>query len=201
MMTDDEFTLATMRMMSRTIGRCDKCGLCRTRNQVVVGQGRHDAIVMFIGEAPGENEDIEGMPFVGRAGQYLKKLFRETGGNGEWCYITNTVKCRPPGNRKPTKGEMAACRTWLDGQMAVIKPRIIVCVGQIAAQAILHLNKPSKLKMEKLRGQWFDREDGKRVRVIYHPSYLMQYGRDKEVQTKADLEAIWHEARKSVGAK
>lgn len=198
-MIDDEFKLATLRAMDRTVGRCDRCGLCKTRNRVVVGQGLPSAVVMFIGEAPGENEDREGLPFVGRAGQYLKKLFRETGGQGQWCYITNTVKCRPPDNRKPTQEEMAACRTWLLSQIAVIKPRIIVCVGQIAAQAMLKTKRTAKLG--DLRGRWFDGDDGKRVRVIHHPSFLMQYGREYEARARADLTEIWAEARKIVGEK
>lgn len=114
---------------------CRKCGLCQTRTNVVFGVGKEDAEVMFIGEGPGQQEDLKGEPFVGRSGQLLDKLmatvdlFRDKN-----IYIANTVKCRPPQNRDPLPEEQEACSAWLDSQIALMRPKIIVCVGRISAQ-------------------------------------------------------------------
>ena len=115
---------------------CRKCGLCQTRTNVVFGVGKEDAEVMFIGEGPGQQEDLKGEPFVGRSGQLLDKLmatvdlFRDKN-----IYIANTVKCRPPQNRDPLPEEQEACSAWLDRQIALMRPKIIVCVGRISAKS------------------------------------------------------------------
>ena len=127
--------MSTWEELRRECLNCRKCGLCRTRTNVVFGVGKEDAEVMFIGEGPGQQEDLKGEPFVGRSGQLLDKLmatvdlFRDRN-----IYIANTVKCRPPQNRDPLPEEQEACAAWLDSQIALMRPKIIVCVGRISAQ-------------------------------------------------------------------
>lgn len=182
------------------IAQCKRCPLCKGRTQTVPGHGLHDAKVVFIGEAPGENEDRQGLPFVGRSGTYLKKLLRETGGKPEWCYITNTVKCRPPENRAPEDSESQACWFWLDRQLRIIDPRIIVCVGRVAALKILPIKKTTPMRT--LVGKWHTATIlGKPIatRVIYHPSYLLQHGRAEEQVTRDDLAEIWRAASEFAG--
>ena len=114
---------------------CRKCGLCQTRTNVVFGVGKEDAEVMFIGEGPGQQEDLKGEPFVGRSGQLLDKLMATVDlFRNKNIYIANTVKCRPPQNRDPLPEEQEACSAWLDRQIALMRPKIIVCVGRISAQ-------------------------------------------------------------------
>ena len=149
---------------------CRKCGLCETRTNVVVGVGNPAARVLFIGEGPGENEDLQGEPFVGRGGQLLDKMLaavdldRRTN-----IYIANIVKCRPPKNRDPLPEEQEACIDWLRNQVALIRPKIIVCLGRIAAMRII---KPD-MKITKEHGQFFEK-NGTLLMATLHPAALLR---------------------------
>lgn len=149
---------------------CRRCGLCETRTNVVVGVGNPRSKVMFIGEGPGENEDLQGEPFVGRGGQLLDKMLaavdldRKTN-----VYIANIVKCRPPKNRDPLPEEQEACISWLRNQVALIRPKIIVCLGRIAAMRII---KPD-MKITREHGQFFEK-NGTLMMATLHPAALLR---------------------------
>lgn len=149
---------------------CHRCGLCETRTNVVVGVGNPRSKVMFIGEGPGENEDLQGEPFVGRGGQLLDKMLaavdldRKTN-----VYIANIVKCRPPKNRDPLPEEQEACIGWLRNQVALIRPKIIVCLGRIAAMRII---KPD-MKITREHGQFFEK-NGTLMMATLHPAALLR---------------------------
>ena len=149
---------------------CRRCGLCETRTNVVVGVGNPRSKVMFIGEGPGENEDLQGEPFVGRGGQLLDKMLaavdldRKTN-----VYIANIVKCRPPQNRDPLPEEQEACIGWLRNQVALIRPKIIVCLGRIAAMRII---KPD-MKITREHGQFFEK-NGTLMMATLHPAALLR---------------------------
>lgn len=156
----------------RCVLNCQKCVLAQTRNNVVFSDGVPNSKLMLIGEAPGFNEDMQGKPFVGRAGQLLDKIFASVGLSREKdVYICNTVKCRPPENRDPLPDEKAACRAYLDKQIEILKPRIILLCGKVALTSFLpHLN----VGITKVRGQWFDGPYGAKMMPIFHPSYLLR---------------------------
>src|SRR5262249_52879532 len=137
-------------MDSDEVRGCRKCRLCEQRTHTVFGEGDAEAQLMFIGEGPGENEDQTGRPFVGRAGQLLDKMIAAMGLGREQVYIANIVKCRPPGNREPAPDEVATCTPYLERQIEIIRPRVIVTLGRPATQHMLQ----SKLSMSRLRGQW-----------------------------------------------
>lgn len=149
---------------------CRRCGLCETRTNVVVGVGNPRSKVMFIGEGPGENEDLQGEPFVGRGGQLLDKMLaavdldRKTN-----VYIANIVKCRPPKNRDPLPEEQEACIGWLRNQVALIRPKIIVCLGRIAAMRLIREN----FKITREHGQWV-KKGGFELMAMYHPAALLR---------------------------
>ena len=143
---------------------CTACELAETRQQVVISRGAADASVMLIGEAPGAREDALGEPFVGRSGQVLDRLLEDVG-----FFITNAVKCRPPSNRRPKRSEMAACRPWLDLQLALVDPSVVILAGATAVEAILGI----KGGMTGLRGRW-QTWQGRSVMPIFHPSYLLR---------------------------
>ncbi len=152
---------------------CKKCDLHKSRTQVVPGDGNPYSRVMFVGEAPGEEEDRQGKPFVGRAGQLLNKLIRDVLGlNREDVYITNVCKCRPPNNRKPTPLEMRACFPYLKKEIEVIKPKVICCLGATAGEGILG----KTLKITKVRGQIFLYPFNPKIKVFltYHPAYVLR---------------------------
>ncbi len=176
---DKEALLADIRNECMT---CRACELCERRNSVVWGEGSLDAPVMFIGEGPGRDEDAEGRPFVGRSGRLLTDII-EKGMKipRHGVYIANVVKCRPPGNRDPKPEEVAACSRYLERQMQVISPRVIVAVGNVAGRALLGLAPDAS----GLRGRWWEWR-GLPLRVIYHPSYLLRQRRSEGDRTKAD---------------
>lgn len=150
---------------------CYKCGLSQTRTNVVFGEGSPESKVMLIGEGPGQQEDVTGRPFVGRAGQLLTKILASQNISRETdIYIANIVKCRPPGNRVPTTEEMQACIGYLHNQIQIIKPRIILLAGATAVQGFMGEKKP----ISKIRGQWFDGPNDSKVMPILHPSYLLR---------------------------
>ena len=149
---------------------CRKCALWETRTNVVFGVGRRDAEVLFVGEGPGENEDKQGIPFVGRAGELLTDMLRMIDLDRDRdVYIANIVKCRPPHNRDPLNTEQEACMDWLRYQYRLIRPKIVVCLGRIAAMAMI---KPD-FKITKEHGKWFDK-DGVKFMAIYHPAALLR---------------------------
>ena len=150
---------------------CTRCGLCKTRTQTVFGVGEQRAELMVIGEAPGQDEDAQGEPFVGRAGQLLNSVLRAMGNPRETVYIANMLKCRPPNNRNPAPAEVAACGSYLDRQIALVRPKLILAVGGIAAQNLLATDRP----VGQLRGQVHRLgERATPLIVTYHPAYLLR---------------------------
>ncbi len=170
--------------------RCRACPLCEGRHHVVFGVGDEHAELMLVGEGPGEQEDLQGEPFVGPAGQLLDDMLQLIDLHRDRIYICNIVKCRPPRNRDPLAQEQDACRHWLDEQIRAVQPRIIVCLGRIAAAALID----SDFKITRQHGQWF-RKDGIAMTAIYHPSALLR-DPSKRPETFADLRSIRAEARK-----
>ena len=165
---------------------CKLCSLSETRTKVVFGVGNRDAEVMLVGEGPGADEDRLGEPFVGRAGKLLDDMMKIIGLDRDLVYIANVVKCRPPNNRDPLNLEQAACRSWLDNQIALIKPKVIVTLGRIAGEALLNRNERMKITAE--HGNWFELGDAK-VMVLYHPSYLLRDPR-RRPETFVDLKEL-----------
>lgn len=155
--------------LEQTCRECSKCGLCETRNHVVFGVGPKDADVMFIGEGPGEQEDLQGEPFVGPAGKLLDEMLCIIDLSRENCYIGNIVKCRPPRNRDPLETEQEACIGYLRNQVALIRPKIIVCLGRIAAKKIID----PEFRITREHGQWVQK-NGIWMTATYHPSALLR---------------------------
>lgn len=166
------------------IGDCTRCRLHKGRTKLVFGVGNPDAELMFVGEGPGADEDAQGEPFVGRAGQLLNNMISAMGLKREDVYIANVVKCRPPGNRTPEKDECDTCSPFLLRQIEVIKPKVIVALGAVAAKNLLAVND----SMANLRGRWYDFR-GARLAVTYHPAYLLRDPRQKKEAWK-DLQMV-----------
>jgi uracil-DNA glycosylase len=156
------------------LGECTRCKLHKTRTNIVFGVGNPEARLMFVGEAPGEDEDLQGFPFVGKAGQLLTKMIEAMGLRRDDVYICNTVKCRPPNNRNPEPDELLACEPFLKGQLGAVKPEVIVTLGKFAAQALLREQTP----ITRLRGQWREYE-GIPVMPTFHPAYLLRSPAEK----------------------
>src|SRR6266446_3066262 len=156
------------------LGECTRCKLHKTRTNIGFVVGSPEERIMFVGEAPGEDEDLQGYPFVGKAGQLLTKMIEAMGLGREDVYICNTVKCRPPNNRNPEPDELAACEPFLKGQLASVKPEAIVTLGKFAAQALLRDQTP----ITRLRGQWREYE-GIPVMPTFHPAYLLRSPQEK----------------------
>ena len=163
---------------------CQKCGLAETRTNVVFGEGARDAEVMFIGEGPGEQEDRTGRPFVGRAGQLLDDMLAMIDLKREKVFIGNMVKCRPPQNRDPLNTEREACFPFLRRQMALLKPKIIVCLGRIAAMKLIK----EDFKITREHGQWLEKA-GVWMMAMYHPSALLRDPR-KRPESFEDLKSL-----------
>jgi DNA polymerase len=164
---------------------CTKCRLCETRTQTVFGEGDPDARIFFIGEGPGENEDLTGRPFVGRAGEMLNKWIAAMGLKREQVMIANIVKCRPPGNRVPAPDEVATCTPYLQRQLEVVRPKVIVTLGLPSAKYMLQSNS----KMGRLRGQWHEWR-GIRLMPTFHPAYVLR-SYTNEVRA-----AVWDDLKK-----
>jgi DNA polymerase len=156
------------------LGECTRCKLHRNRTNIVFGVGNPEARLMFVGEAPGEDEDLQGFPFVGKAGQLLTKMIEAMGLRRDDVYICNTVKCRPPNNRNPEPDELLACEPFLKGQLGAVKPEAIVTLGKFAAQSLLRDSTP----ITRLRGQWREYE-GIPVMPTFHPAYLLRSPAEK----------------------
>ncbi|HUK25845.1 MAG TPA: uracil-DNA glycosylase [Terriglobales bacterium] len=174
-----------LRVIREDLGECTRCRLHKQgRKQIVFGVGDPRAQLMFIGEAPGADEDEQGEPFVGRAGQLLTNMIKAMGLRREQVYIANIIKCRPPGNRTPERDECETCSPFLLRQIEAIKPRVIVALGAVAAKTLLAINAP----MAELRGRWYDFR-GTRLAVTYHPAFLLRDPRQKGEAWK-DLQRV-----------
>ena len=148
---------------------CNRCELYQTRNNVVFGIGKQDADIMFVGEGPGEQEDLQGEPFVGAAGKLLDQMLSIIDLDRTNCYIANVVKCRPPGNRDPQPQEQDACMDYLRNQFLLVEPKIVVCLGRVAAKRLLDPD----FKITSKHGQWWCK-NGIWMTAIYHPSALLR---------------------------
>jgi DNA polymerase len=158
-----------LRVLQQEAAACTACGLHTGRTHSVFARGNPTSPIVVVGEAPGEEEDRTGLPFVGRAGKLLDLMLAAIGFSKDSVYICNTLKCRPPGNRNPQPAELAACHRFLRGQLEVIQPRVLLAVGKFAAQTLLH----SEESIGRLRGQVHTHE-GRPVVVTYHPAYLLR---------------------------
>ncbi len=177
-----------------TCKSCTGCGLCQTRHNVVFGVGPRDADVMFIGEAPGEQEDLQGEPFVGAAGKLLDDMLSIIDLGRNTCYIANILKCRPPHNRDPLETEQEACFGYLRNQVALVKPRVIVCLGRIAAKKLIR----EDFRITREHGTWTEK-NGVWMSAIYHPSALLR-DLSKRPETFEDLLSL-RAKLKEIGAK
>jgi uracil-DNA glycosylase family 4 len=166
------------------LGDCTRCRLHRSRTKIVFGTGNPRAELVFVGEGPGHDEDQQGEPFVGRAGQLLTQMIEAMGLSRSDVYICNVVKCRPPENRTPERDEIATCAPFLLRQLAVIRPRVIVCLGAVAAQTLLGFSG----SISRIRGQWYDYR-GARLLATYHPAYLLRNPSAK-VEVWSDLKQV-----------
>lgn len=163
---------------------CARCKLSGSRQRIVFGSGKPNAELMFVGEAPGREEDEQGIPFVGAAGQLLSKIIEAMGMKREEVFIVNTVLCRPPNNRNPEPDEVASCRPFLREQIRLVSPRVIVTLGTFAAHAILETDEP----ISRLRGRW-QAAHGARVMPTFHPAYLLRSPQHKK-DVWADMQNV-----------
>lgn len=172
------------------LGECTRCKLHETRTSIVFGVGDPDSPLMFVGEGPGEQEDLRGEPFVGRAGELLDKMIEAMGWTRQSVYINNIVMCRPPGNRNPQPDEVAACKPFLEARIGAVAPRIIVALGRPAANTLLGKDAP----ISALRGKFHDR-NGVQVMPTFHPAYLLREP-DKKREAWADLKLVMAELQR-----
>ncbi len=177
----------TLEIIRSDIGDCRRCRLCEGRTNIVFGDGSVNAKLVFVGEGPGHDEDVQGIPFVGRAGKLLNQMIEAMGLRRQDVYICNVVKCRPPANRAPEKDEMATCSPFLVRQLAVISPKVIVCLGAVASKALLQTEKG----ISQFRGQWLQFQ-GIPLMATYHPAYLL-----RNPPAKAD---VWKDLQKVMSA-
>ncbi len=175
--------------LNRQCAGCQRCALADTRRHLVFGDGNPESPVMLIGEGPGEQEDLQGIPFVGRGGQLLDQMLDIIDLNRTRYYICNIVKCRPPRNRDPLNTEQDACIGWLNRQIEIIHPRVIVCLGRIAACRIIR----SDYRITREHGQWTEK-DGVWMTAIYHPAALLR-DEMKRPETFDDLKSIQRKIR------
>lgn len=181
--------IETLEEIRADLGGCTRCPLHRDRLNIVFGEGNPSARLMFVGEGPGADEDREGRPFVGRAGQLLTKMIQAMNFDRSEVYISNVVKSRPPGNRNPTALEISACFPFLERQITAIQPEVIVALGKIAANTLLETGEP----IGKLRGKFHDRH-GIQVMPTYHPSFLLREDSGKRYKAEA-----WADLKKVMG--
>jgi len=164
----------TLDQIRRELGDCQRCKLCSGRKNIVFGTGNPRAELCFVGEGPGENEDLQGVPFVGAAGQLLTKMIEAMGYSRDDVYICNVVKCRPPNNRNPEPDEVEACEPFLRAQLAAVQPKAIVALGKFAAQTLLRDSTP----ITRMRGQWREYQ-GIQLMPTFHPAYLLRNPAEK----------------------
>ncbi len=171
-------------LLNTEYANCQLCPLSKTRTKVVFGSGNPDARLMFVGEAPGFDEDKQGLPFVGAAGQLLTKIIEAMKLTRDDVYIANCLKCRPPQNRNPFPEEIATCSPILNRQIQIIQPKIICALGKFAAQTLLKTEDP----ISRLRGKFFDWRDGIKLMPTFHPAYLLRNPDDKKM--------VWEDMKK-----
>jgi uracil-DNA glycosylase family 4 len=174
----------TLEEIRHDLGDCHRCRLAQGRKTIVFGQGNPKAELVFVGEGPGADEDAQGLPFVGRAGQLLNRMIQFVGMKREEVYICNIVKCRPPGNRTPEKDEVDACSPFLFRQIEAIRPRVVCCLGAPAMKTLLGI----KEGITRVRGQFFDYA-GTKAFVAYHPAYILRNPREEKI-LREDFEKI-----------
>jgi DNA polymerase len=179
----------------RELGECQRCKLGKGRSTLVFGVGNPGAELLFVGEGPGADEDLQGEPFVGKAGQLLTKMIEAMGLRRDEVYIANVVKCRPPNNRDPEPDEIAACEPFLKAQIAAVKPKVIVALGRFAVQTLLRDPTP----ITRQRGAWRDYE-GVRLMPTFHPAYLLRNPPEK-ARAWEDLKAVVKELGRSLPAR
>ena len=177
-------TTMTWETLESACRACDKCELCKTRTNVVFGTGNRNARLLFVGEAPGEQEDLSGTPFVGRAGKLLDQYLEAVGIDRSDVYIANILKCRPPKNRDPLPAEEDLCIDYLRAQVRLIRPKLIVCLGRIAAMRLIRPD----FKITKEHGEWVQRGDYEMC-AVYHPSLLLRDPR-KKPEMLVDMQAV-----------
>jgi len=170
--------------LRKKILQCKGCGLCKTRHNVVFGEGNPESKILFIGEAPGRDEDLQGRPFIGRAGKVLDRVIQSVGLKREDLYIANILKCRPPGNRNPLPEEVGKCLPFLLAQTEIIKPKIVCALGRISAQTLLNTTIP----ISALRGK-FHPWRGMKMMPTFHPAYILRNPKSENI-TRMDLEKI-----------
>lgn len=178
---------AALAQISAELAGCPRCKLCEHRKTVVVGEGNPHAELVFVGEGPGEQEDLTGRPFVGKAGELLEKMIVAMGLSREQVYICNVVKCRPPGNRNPEPDEIATCSPFLWRQLDIIQPKVVVALGKFAAQTLLETDMP----ITRMRGA-FRPFRGAKLMPTFHPAYLLRNPESKR-EAWQDLQAVAHE--------
>ncbi|MDR2615928.1 MAG: uracil-DNA glycosylase [Oscillospiraceae bacterium] len=178
--------------LERACRDCTKCALYETRTKLVFGVGNREAELLFVGEGPGEHEDLSGEPFVGRGGKLLDDMLEIIGlSRARNVYIANIVKCRPPNNRDPLNAERDACMDWLRAQYKLIRPKIVVCLGRIAAGELIG---DADFKISRDHGRWYEK-DGVKFIAIYHPAALLR-DPNRRPETFTDLKAIQREIQK-----
>lgn len=185
--------ITALKALRQEIGDCKRCRLSKERNNLVFGEGDPDARIMFIGEGPGREEDIQGRPFVGEAGQVLTRLIEKMGFKRKDVYIANIVKCRPPMNRDPLDDEITTCLPFLKKQIAIIYPEVIICLGKISTHTLLNIKEPvNKFSIARFRGRFYEYIDGNMVIPLmptFHPAYLLRNPKDKWL-TWEDAQAV-----------
>lgn len=181
-------TSFTMDEIAEVIRNCQRCPLSKTRHNAVPGEGNYNSLVMFVGEAPGGDEDIQGLPFIGKAGQLLTRILQSVQIKRKNVFITNIVKCRPPENRNPLKSEVEICLPYLESQIALINPKIIVTLGSVPTKFLLN----SEESISRLRGQWFFWTGGIKIFPMFHPSYLLRH---EETTPGSPKELTWRDIR------
>ncbi|MFO7766546.1 MAG: uracil-DNA glycosylase [Pelovirga sp.] len=175
--------LQTLDGLKTEAEQCRRCPLAATRTKVVFGRGNPLAEVVFVGEAPGFEEDRQGLPFVGEAGRLLERIIFSMGLSVKDVYICNLIKCRPPGNRNPAAEEVTACRPYLERQLTLLEPQVIVTLGRFAAQSLLEVQTP----VSRLRGNWYQYQ-GIAVMPTFHPAYLLR--------SPAEKKRVWEDMKK-----
>jgi DNA polymerase len=190
--TEPERKRQTVEEVRQELGDCHRCKLCRGRSNIVFGVGNPKAELVFVGEGPGAEEDAQGIPFVGAAGQLLTKMIEAMGFSRDAVYICNVIKCRPPGNRDPEPDEIESCQPFLHAQLASIEPRVIVAMGRVAAQTLLR----DPTAITRMRGQWREYR-GVPLMPTFHPAYLLRNPGDKR-KAWSDLQQVMKALGKGV---